>query len=233
MTGNFLGTDPTGTIGLPNFDSGIKVDDSTNDIIGGTTAAARNIVSGNTNQNVWVIDGSSNILIQGNFVGLTAIGNRHAVRQRQRREHFLNPSNNTVGGTASGAGNVIGGHAFDGVVIDQANGNVVQGNKIGTDPTGTVPLGNAAGVLLGFGQAANNLIGGTAAGAGNLISGNYGDGILVVPNLGAGNAIQGNKIGTDITGTTYLSNGGNGVNIQACGRPGRRHRAGRGQPHFG
>ena len=38
VTGNFLGTDPTGTIGLPNFDAGIGVDDSANDIIGGTSA---------------------------------------------------------------------------------------------------------------------------------------------------------------------------------------------------
>ena len=216
MTGNFLGTDPTGSIGLANVDSGIKVDNSTNDLIGGTTPTARNIVSGNTNQNVWLIDGSSNVLVQGNFVGLTASGTS-TLSDNGNGVSIFSSAGNTVGGTASGAGNVIGGHAFDGVVIDQANGNVVQGNKIGTDPTGTVSLANAAGVLLGFGGAANNLIGGSAAGAGNLISGNYGDGILVVTNLGPGNSIQGNEIGTDITGTTYLSNDGNGVNIQASG----------------
>jgi Bacterial Ig domain/Periplasmic copper-binding protein (NosD) len=216
VTGNFLGTDPSGTIPLPNFDAGIAVDDSANDIIGGMAAAARNIISGNTNQNVWVIDGSSKVLIQGNFVGLTATGTG-TLPDDGNGVSLFQSSGVTVGGTASGAGNVISGHTFDGVVIDEANGNVVQGNKIGTDPTGTVPLGNAVGVLLGFGQAANNLIGGTSSAAGNLISGNFSDGILVQASLGAGNAIQGNLIGTNISGATELANFGNGVNIEASG----------------
>jgi len=216
VTGNFLGTDPTGTTALPNFDAGIAVDNSKNDVIGGTTPAARNIISGNTNQNVWVIDGSSDTLIQGNFVGLTASGTG-TLPDNGNGVSIFQSSNNTIGGTASGAGNVIGGHTFDGVVLDEANGNVVQGNMIGTDPTGTVALGNAVGVLLGYGNSANNLIGGISPGAGNLISGNYSDGILVNPSLGAGNAIQGNMIGTDFTGEAALANGGNGVNIEASG----------------
>jgi Bacterial Ig domain/Periplasmic copper-binding protein (NosD) len=216
VTGNFLGTDPTGTTALPNFDAGIAVDNSKNDIIGGTTPAARNIISGNTNQNVWVIDGSSDTLIQGNFVGLTASGTG-TLSDYGNGVSIFQSSNNTIGGTDSGAGNIIGGHTFDGVVVDQANGNVVQGNLIGTDPTGTVALGNAIGVLLGFDSAADNLIGGTSLGAGNLISGNHSDGILVGPSIGAGNAIQGNKIGTDLKGETPLANVGNGVNVQASG----------------
>ena len=152
---------------------------------------------------------SAATLVQGNFVGLTALGTGtlsdfgNGVSVSRRRNHDRR--------NGLGAGNIIGGHEFDGVVLDQANGNVVQGNKIGTDPTGMVSLGNAVGVLLGFSNAANNQIGGTAPGAGNLISGNYSDGILVEPSLGAGNSIQGNKIGTDVTGELFLANGGNGV----------------------
>ncbi len=216
VTGNFLGTDVTGMTGLPNAGSGVLIDGSNSDVIGGTAPAARNIVSGNTNQNVYFINGSSAGLVQGNFVGLTASGTS-TLTDYGNGVSVFDASGVTVGGTAAGAGNVISGHAFDGVVLDQASGSVVQGNLIGTDSTGTLPLGNAAGVLLGFSFAAGNTIGGTAAGAGNLISGNLGDGILVEPTLGSGNTIQGNLIGTDISGAVALPNSGNGVEIQASG----------------
>ena len=74
ITGNFLGTDVTGTKALPNFDAGVSIDNSNNDVIGGTTPAACNIISGNTNQNIYLINGSSGNSVQGNFVGLTATG---------------------------------------------------------------------------------------------------------------------------------------------------------------
>ena len=173
ITGDFVGTDPTGSTALPNIDAGISVDDSKNDVIGGTSAAARNIVSGNTNQNIYIIDNASGALVEGNFVGLTASGTS-TLSDNGNGVSVIQSTNNTIGGTAAGAGNVISGHTFDGVTLDEASGNVVQGNKIGTDPTGTIALGNSAGVLLGYASAANNLIGGTAPGAGNLISGNYG-----------------------------------------------------------
>lgn len=216
VTGNFLGTDVAGTTASPNFDAGISIDDSSNDVIGGTSPAERNIISGNTNQNIYLIDGSSDNAVQGNFVGLTSAG-ISSLPDYGNGVSVFDASNNTIGGTSPGAGNVIGGHSFDGVVLDQANGNVVQGNKIGTDPTGTVAIGNAVGVLLGYSSSSNNTIGGTAAGAGNLVSGNSGDGILVVPTTGAGNAIQGNLIGTDVTGSKALANGGSGVEIQSSG----------------
>ena len=212
VEGNFLGTDVTGTVALPNGDTGVLLDGSNQDTIGGTTPGARNLVSGNTNQNIYLIDSSSNNVVEGNWVGLTAAGTGTLFTDGNGISLF-SASNNTIGGTATGAGNVIGGQTFDGVVIDAANGNVIEGNLIGTDPTGTVALGNGVGVLIGFSNAANNTLGGTAAGAGNLISGNFGDGVLLNPALGPGNMILGNRIGTDITGTIALPNQGNGVEI--------------------
>ncbi len=59
LSGDFVGTDPTGTTALPNIDAGISVDDAKSALIGGTAAAAHDIISGNTNQNLYIIDGST------------------------------------------------------------------------------------------------------------------------------------------------------------------------------
>ena len=213
VAGDFLGTDSTGMNALPNDDSGVLVDDSNNDTIGGTTAAARNIVSGNDNQNIYLINGSTGNVVEGDWVGLTAAGDA-TLSTFGAGVSFFSASNNTVGGAASGAGNVISGQTFDGVSIDTANGIVVQGNRIGTDPTGTMALGNGgAGVFVGWGSAADNVIGGSGPGDGNVISGNDGDGVLMNSSIGGGNVIEGNWIGTDADGTAALPNQGNGIEI--------------------
>jgi hypothetical protein len=106
-------------------------------------------------------------------------------------------TNNTVKGTAVGAGNVISGNAGQGVRIDFLNttGNVVAGNLIGTDAAGTGAIGNLSGGLAITNSAANNTIGGTVPGAGNVIAYNIGgDGINVAAAAGTGNAILGNSI---------------------------------------
>ncbi|HBI46093.1 MAG TPA: hypothetical protein DDY78_25045 [Planctomycetales bacterium] len=91
-------------------------------------------------------------------------------------------------------------------------GNIVQGNRIGTDVTGSVALGNAGnGVNVQGG--ANNMIGGAAPGAGNFISGNAGSGVAITGSTATGNVVAGSFIGTDGTGAAALANGGNGVTV--------------------
>ena len=85
----------------------------------------------------------------------------------------------------------------------------MQGNFIGTDKTGTQPLGNGSagiGIISGF----DNVIGGDQTGAGNLVSGNGEAGIGLIDG-GARNTIQGNFIGTDVTGTQTLANADAGI----------------------
>jgi parallel beta-helix repeat protein len=101
----------------------------------------------------------------------------------------------------------------------------VQGNLIGTDVTGTATLGNTHDGIVIRG-AANNTIGGTIAGAGNVISGNNTGGgrggvsIINHPNLhitgASDNLVQGNFIGPDVTGIAALGNGSGGVVIEAA-----------------
>jgi titin len=118
-------------------------------------------------------------------------------------------SDNLIGGTDPGAKNLISGNNGDGVAIigPDTTGNIVQGNYIGTDVTGTVALGNLSRGIIVEGGPTGNLIGGTGTHAGNLISGNEAAGIGLFGEGTEGNQIQGNFIGTDITGMSPLGNG--------------------------
>ena len=87
---------------------------------------------------------------------------------------------------------------------------VVQGNLIGTNAGGTAAIPNGHdGIFIN--DAPNNTIGGTAAGAGNLISGNGSVGIQLFGTLTSGNVIQGNALGLDAAGRPTLPNPAGGI----------------------
>ena len=94
-----------------------------------------------------------------------------------------------------------------------AANNVVQGNFIGTAASGTSGLGNGR-TGIGVSGAPGNTIGGTTAGAGNLISANGVYGIYLLTSGATGNLIQGNKIGTDVNGTSTLGNAYDGIYVE-------------------
>ncbi|TMG64404.1 MAG: hypothetical protein E6H81_15650, partial [Chloroflexi bacterium] len=222
VQGNFVGTDLAGMHALPNHGDGVAVNDASNTLVGGADPAARNVISGNDRNGVFVMgpgtanriqgNGAHDNLVQGNLIGtdrtgMAALGN-----------HFsgiavnLSPRN-LIGGTASGARNTISANGFSGVVMYQAaaTGNVLQGNFIGTDVTGAHGLGNGAdGVTIQ--DAPGNAIGGTAAGSRNLISGNGANGIFVNA-AGANTAVAGNWIGIDVSGSLAIANAANGVHV--------------------
>lgn len=170
------------------------------------------------------IQGPGGDHVEGNYIGTNAAGT--AALANGLDGVFVNGSpNNVIGGTASGAGNLISGNGEHGVVLvgSGATGNHVQGNRIGTDVTGRLALGNTqAGVLITDGTfesqphtsggASHDLVGGTAGGAGNLISANKTNGVVIAGTGSDHNRVQGNFIGTDVTGTLAL---GNGLSLQA------------------
>jgi CSLREA domain-containing protein len=219
VQGNYVGTDVTGLVADGNF-LGIEVNTSNNQI-GGTGAGQGNVISGNTNSGITLSGGSGSVL-QGNFVGPGANGSTDLGNGNQGIHLFGAANNNTIGGTAAGARNVISGNSAAGIMMGASGnaGNVVQGNYIGTTSAGTAALPNSTGVALGFGPNGNT-IGGTAAGAGNLLSGNTFWGVQVFDTTSTGNTIQGNLIGTTASGTAALGNGftGFGGGIQVSDAP--------------
>jgi titin len=220
VAGNYIGTDVTGTTALGNLD-GITLNTS-NNTIGGLTNQAANVISGNQRNGVLFSSGGTGNRLLGNFIGTDASGT--FALANMLGVFISDGTNNTIGGTLNGAGNLISGNTTYGIEIFRtASGNQVQGNLIGTDVNGTAALPNSSGVLIDGGSATNNTIGGSADGARNFISGNSLEGIAI---SSSGNFVQGNYIGTDMTGTEPLPNaigvsiGGAGNTIGGLGAPG-------------
>jgi Ca2+-binding RTX toxin-like protein len=224
--GNVIGLDAAGAAVVPvpfpapsYLMNGIEVDGiySANyvsgDTIGGTTAAAMNLIGGNLGAGILINGNELEALVEGNWIGFdrsgtTMVGNGTGV--------IVSGMQNTIGGTAFGAGNVISGNVGAGITITVGfNGstgkNLIQGNLIGTAPSGTAPLGNAT-YGVDFEQSSpGNTLGGTLGGSRNVISGNTLGGIFL--NGATGELVQDNLIGTDITGGQPVPNGGAGVSV--------------------
>ncbi|HXD32427.1 MAG TPA: FG-GAP-like repeat-containing protein [Pyrinomonadaceae bacterium] len=225
ISGNFLSCNAAGNAPLANSSTGVIVA-SANNTIGGLTPQDRNVISGSSSNGMTISNfgpGINNNKIQGNFVGLNVNG--VSALPNSGQGIFIFTANNIVGGTQPGAGNVISGNGQGGVSIDgsAASGNTVQGNLIGTNAQGTAALGNGLGGVR-LTECSNNVIGGATAAARNVISGNGGafpfaQGIfigLVTAVRPTGNVVQGNYIGTDVTGTQAIPNSGTGIQLQGA-----------------
>jgi len=232
VDGNYIGTNLSGLSPQPAppngaiESQGILIDSSLNNTIGGTTVAARNIISGNRGVGV-LIERSGRLtptgnLVQGNYIGLNASGSA-AFGNSSNGVVFLTGSNNIIGGTTAGARNIISGNAGPGIGLGGFSatvGNLVQGNFIGTNVAGTAALGTqGSGIIVGgilqrsseLIIATRNTIGGTTVAARNIISGNMGAGVELINTGTIENNVQGNHIGSDVSGTTIVRNLNSGV----------------------
>ncbi len=95
-------------------------------------------------------------------------------------------------------------------ILNGGSWNTIQGNRIGTDASGTLSLGNSWNAIYLL-NARSNQIGGTVAGAGNLLSANGREGIYLVDS--SWNVIQGNFIGTKADGSSALGNLLHGIDL--------------------
>jgi hypothetical protein len=205
VLGNLIGTDVTGTGALANVGNGLSIGASAN-TVGGTASGAGNVISANHGQGVAIGgSGTSGNAVLGNLIGTDATGTK-ALGNGIDGVH-LDPGavHNTVGGP--GARNVISANGFQGVYLGSGtSGNVVAGNLIGTDISGTQALGNGSDGVHLDGGAAHNTVGGSSPGAGNVISGNRFQGVYLGGSGTNGNVVLGNLIGTDRRGTGRLGN---------------------------
>ncbi|HNJ39278.1 MAG TPA: hypothetical protein PKZ53_02225, partial [Acidobacteriota bacterium] len=214
VIGNFIGTNLGGTAAVANQFSGVRINGCSNNRIGGTTAAERNILSGNTGDGVVIIGAAATgNTVSGNFIGTDVNGTADLGNSLIGVE-IIGSSGNTVGGTTAGERNIISGNTQDGVSINTgpAANNLVIGNYIGTNLNGTAALANDfSGVRIN--GCSNNIIGGTTPAHRNILSGNTGDGVVIVGAAATGNQVIGNFIGTDVNGTADVGNSLIGVEI--------------------
>lgn len=187
VEGNFIGTDATGNNSLGNA-NGVRVISSVaaNNTIGGTTPAARNVISGNRFYGVITGFNPPGTRVQGNYIGTNASGT--ALLANGLYGVSVESSDNLIGGTMPGAGNVIAGGEV--CVELRSWASFVQGNFIGTLADGITAAGSHnVGVQI---SGSNNVIGGTESGSGNTIA--FAQRIGVGVTGGSGNFIFGNSI---------------------------------------
>lgn len=211
---NFIGTNAAGTAAIGNTSSGVAIFAGSGNVIGGffvPNSFVRNWISGNGANGVVITGTAAATRVQGNYIGTDGDGTR-ALGNGANGVQISGTSGNMVGGTEDLAGNLISGNGANGVlIISGATGNLVQGNFIGSDRTGSAAIPNTLnGAIV---SAANgNAIGGTVPAARNVISGNGTNGVRIRSGA-SGNSAQGNFIGTDRNGTAPLGNTLEGVQI--------------------
>jgi len=219
IEGNFIGINPDGTTGASGNGNGVSIfgAGTDNNRVGGTLPGQRNVISGNGGGVTFGAAGTGNT-IQGNYIGTDRNGT--AALPNFRGITAQSTGTMTIGGAAANAGNLVSGNTDTGIFIVGfgvlTGTTTVQGNFIGTNATGTAALSNAnIGIEVNetSGQTMGPvLIGGTAVGAGNLISGNGQVGIFTVDGVAV--SILGNLVGTNVSGSGAV---GNGLGIQATG----------------
>jgi parallel beta-helix repeat protein len=152
--------------------------------------------------------------VRGNFLGPVP-GEIYAYPNNTGIHYVGTDMTTVIGGTAPADRNLISGNNIVGIAV-ASSGVTIQGNLVGTDPSGTKSLGNAQGISAQlFTPGAGATVGGSAAGEGNVISGNGGPGIVTFFNNSTW-VIQGNLIGTNAAGTGPLGNG-TGLDISGSG----------------
>ncbi len=204
IKGNFIGATISGVLPLPNY-AGITLKSCSNsNIIGGTTAAERNIISGNVEMGVYIEASDSNRII-GNYIGpdstgLVAFTSGDSLLQANGLELNTVSKCNIIGGYSAQEKNIISGNRVYGMVYygNCSNNNLI-GNYIGVDVTGNNPMPNATGICVDGGSNHNKIVN-------NILSGNLSYGIFIVTTQTYSNIMIGNIVGLNASGTDTVPN---------------------------
>ena len=235
ILGNYLGLSASGLLDLGNGFNGVSIGGS-NNLVGGTSPGARNVISANQNNGIEFYDPFGGInhnppilnnRVEGNYIGTKPDGISGGVGNHLWGVHIITffPANVTIGGLFPNQGNVISGNGSPGpapgpgfsggIGIDLSPDNTIQNNLIGVGADGTTNLGNFGDGI--FTNTNDNRIGGFLVfsgftfGAGNVIAFNTLSGVRVLAGLEnriARNAIHSNGLGR---------NGGLGIDLGPLG----------------
>lgn len=196
IQGNFIGTNALGEAG-EDMGNGVGIFRAGVATVGGSAAAARNVISGNTGAG---IGGTVLGTVQGNYIGTNSAGTTAVP----------NLGGGMAGGGVNVVGNVISGNARAGLELNNAQNQTLTGNFIGTAADGVTSLpnfdpGDGTGHGVWFTGAGQN--NGVLGLPGNVIAFNDGDGVRV----------DGPTIRTQIRYNSIHENGGLGINNVAGG----------------
>jgi hypothetical protein len=231
--GNYIGVDTLGinaeTNGTTTSHHGILVHSAgtvTDVVIGGSTAGDGNVIASNTGYGIRVDPSATGAgngpIIKGNYIGTDKNGTLD-LGNGSNGISITKQLNCIIGG-GTGEGNIISGNTGYGIHYDPVAAStsphiIIKGNYIGTNASGSAALSNTSGGVFIVNSAGDRTVnfGGIAAGEGNIVSGNGGDGVTLA-TLGAITAnVYGNKIGINAAGTAALANTGKGMLLSIGG----------------
>ncbi|MFZ1387791.1 MAG: CshA/CshB family fibrillar adhesin-related protein [Thiolinea sp.] len=213
ITNNRIGTTPDGMTALLNTGYGIFTQSATDIVIGGTTAAERNIISGNQQDGINTRFGTNRLNIYGNYIGFGSDGVK-AIGNANNGIFLADTSNALIGNGAASGRNIIGNNSYSGIRNSTSTGTKIADNYLGTDVSGTLDKGNT---LHGaYVQNSNDVVvGGSAATDANLIVYNKVIGVFterVLPATATTNTlVENNYIGILKDGETAAGNTQAGV----------------------
>ena len=216
IAGNVIGLNSQGTIINGNLKSGILIENSANNSIGGSNTADRNVISGNMGAGVLIMgSASSQNTIAGNIIGLNSSGTL-ALGNGLSGVAIESSGYNTIGGDSATERNVISGNNGAGILLKGASStqNIIAGNIIGLNSSGSTALGNGLDGIIIDSAPANLVVQISPDGLPNIISGNLKSGIRITGSGASGNLVGGNVIGADEAMKTAVGNHEDGVTVE-------------------
>lgn len=210
VQGNYIGSDASGLNRLGNGTSDgngfglIIYGGGSLHLIGGANPGDGNLIADNKQSNL-IIYASTNT-VQGNWIGLDRTGTNRLNAGGYYGVLIQNAEDNLIGGAGPGTSNVISGNVRGINVASGTRNTQIVGNRIGTDPSGRLPLGNAVDGVHLEGGSVNTFVGGAGIGTGNMIAFNGQQGVKV----------SGSARGGRILGNSIHDNGQLGIDLVAA-----------------
>ncbi len=211
--GTALGVIKRGEIPDQNGAEGVLILDSPKNNVGGSAAAARNVIGQNALDGIAIEgDAATGNRLLNNYIGFNQVGSTIYFLPNQNGVYLTAPGN-FIGDGLTGDGNTIANNHDNGILLSGSGtaGDTIEGNIIGLNPGGGSAFANAFDGI-DIENAPGITIGGTSSGAGNTISSNN-NGIVIDGPGSTGTRVLGNLIGTGTDGTTDLGNAVDGILI--------------------